>query len=519
MDNAHLRAVRRESDAGTGASERPHRPPSWVVALLLGGLSFAFSVLLIRAHPTMFWSDGYSRLFERQHVIVDRWLPLTQIVVFALSKFTTNVTTARLVFAGIAAGTVACAAILGEQLFAYSTGVIFSILLASNAIFAALAIAPYQEVPFLGLAFVSIALHERRASTSARWAAVASFNALCLTRYEGWLLVAILAVAEMVSEARRTGLPKAAIAAIALGVGYGSTAIGWLIFLFLRPELSKPWQPGPTSAHPARHLAVYLYRSAWELGGCEARKHPGSAVVLAFALGLFALTGLVCSLSRAQRHRSDWTIVAWVFSGMALVILIDPYFDEGNLRQTFLPVVFALLYAAEGLRLTAEWAVDRLIRSPVVIRSTALVSAVSAAAAAATALLATLSAQGTARFVAASSAEPDFRIPAAVGRRLAYMVRAEGPGIRVATLSDNRIASGIIAVYAGLPFASVRPMAGDLPEAATHVVFIPRADESLSGAELALKQRLQSGTLPADPVPVDSAVIWKLRTQGQGGAP
>ena len=50
--------------------------------------SLAFGLALLHAHPVMYWYDSYSRFFLRGQVIMARWLPLLQVVVFAVGNLT-----------------------------------------------------------------------------------------------------------------------------------------------------------------------------------------------------------------------------------------------------------------------------------------------------------------------------------------------------------------------------------------------------------------------------------------------
>ena len=51
-------------------------------ALALG--SMAFALALVRAHPAMYWYDPYGRVAFRDHLALGRWLPLLQVVVYAV---------------------------------------------------------------------------------------------------------------------------------------------------------------------------------------------------------------------------------------------------------------------------------------------------------------------------------------------------------------------------------------------------------------------------------------------------
>src|SRR5438034_9109448 len=65
--------------------------------------SLAFGLALLHAHPVMYWYDSYSRFFLRGQVIMARWLPLLQVVVFAVGKVTDRLLALRVVMPVIAA--------------------------------------------------------------------------------------------------------------------------------------------------------------------------------------------------------------------------------------------------------------------------------------------------------------------------------------------------------------------------------------------------------------------------------
>src|SRR4051812_24585532 len=99
-------------------------------ALALGSLVFALA--LVRAHPTMYWYDAYGRVAFRDHLILGRWLPMLQLVVYAVGKVTHSLPALRLVLAAIGALTVAAAYSFAARLFNRTTGVVFAALLATN---------------------------------------------------------------------------------------------------------------------------------------------------------------------------------------------------------------------------------------------------------------------------------------------------------------------------------------------------------------------------------------------------
>jgi hypothetical protein len=459
-----------------------------VLPLVVAAASFALSAALIRRHPAMYWYDPYGRVVARDHILVDRWLPLLQIVIYGVGKLTTGVTALRLVLAAIAGGTIVAASWLGLRLFTYGGGLLFAALLASNSLFVALSVVPYQEVLFLGLVSAGLALHERSDSRRERWLAVLAFNLACLTRYEAWILVAVLAGAELVETSRRNGLWRGAREAVLLAGRYATAAIGWLILVsVLAPSTTLLHQ-----AAPREPIAGFLHQIRWQTGS-----------LLLFPL---AGLGLAWTLARSQRRRPHLVLMAFLMADLALVFFANPY-SVGNLRATFIPVVLVLLYAAFGL----DVVIDQLFRRAHLGRRwwpQLLATSVVAA------FIALLFVRDATRFVGAAANEFDFRVPFEVARRLNELPASARARPQIVTLGDNYTDRQVISAYTGIAFDRIAPFGLDLSPNATQVVDIQRPGAVSSGAEWVLKSQLEEGTIPARAVRIESAVIWTLARPG-----
>jgi hypothetical protein len=236
---------------------------------LLAAASFGFAAALIVRHPAMFWGDAYARVLNRDHILVDRWLPIIQLVVHGVGTLTRSIEALRLVDAAIAALVILSAASFGARLFNHSTGMLFATLLATNAMFVSLSLGPYQEVPFAGLIFAGLSYDARRDSRCNRWLAAVAFNLACLTRYEGWILVAVLATGDLVQEAAKRGIVKGILAAVVLVGRYGATAFGWLVTLLLLGEAGRLLQDAPAGPAALKQRTFeYVFRWVWEIGSC-----------------------------------------------------------------------------------------------------------------------------------------------------------------------------------------------------------------------------------------------------------
>ena len=466
----------------------PHRRLRTALPLLVAAGSLAWSAAMIHRYPVMYWYDPYGRVVARDHLLVDRWLPLLQLVIFGVGKLTTDVTALRLVLAALSAGTLVACSSLGQRLATYSAGLLFATLMASNSLFVALSIVPYQEVLFVGLIFAGLSFHQPPTNRPRGWMAAIAFNLACLTRYEAWILVAVLAVAELVEITRRSGVGPGLRAAAGLAVRYGGEAIGWLIFArVLAPETTLLRQGAP-----AERIADFLHQIRWQVGN----------------LGLFPLAGLglALSLARAERRRSHCIILSFLIGDLGLIFFANP-FSPGNLRSTFLPVVFVLLYAAIG----ADLAVDEVLRrARRRVDGQAKLIATSVLAA----LIAMVFVRDAARFVGTAANGFDFRVPFEVARRLETVPSALRGRARIAMLGENYVDRLVISAYTGIPFERIVPVAGDLPADATRVIDIQRPGAILSSAAQNVRRHLEDGLIPANAVRIESAVIWTLAAPG-----
>jgi hypothetical protein len=367
--------------------------------------------MLIREYPTLYWGDAYARVLASDHLLVGPWLPLLQGVVYVVGKVTSSLVPLRLVMAAMAAAALVSAPWFAARLFSHSAGTVFAVLLGTNAMFVALSIVPYQEVAFVGLVFAGLSLHDQRDRRGAGWRSAAVFNLACLTRYEGWMLVAILAVDELLRETARRGPARGARAAVALVGRYGAAAFAWILGLVLLRETGRLGYH-PASIVPAtlgQRARAYVLQCGWEIASCPLRHHAAAWRWSLAVLVPLAIVGLVRALRRDDARRRHRVLVTFVAADVALSLFADP-FSAGNLRETFLPVVFGLLYAAYAL----DFFVERtLLPLPPVGHGPGLRAVGTGIAAG---ILATVSVLGAVRFVAASADPFDLRVPSAVVR-------------------------------------------------------------------------------------------------------
>jgi hypothetical protein len=456
------------------------------VGFLIAGASFLLGAHLIRQFPVMYWGDPYARLENHDHLLVDRWLPLLQALLDGIARVTTSLTAMRLVLCSIGALTVLSGYTLAACLFDPLAAALFAVLLATTPLFVALSIVPYQEVLFLGLAFAGLVLHLRSSGPSgSRWAAVA-FNLACLTRYEGWVLVALLAAFE-------AGRGRFAVrGTLAIGARYGWTALGWILVLLVSHNIGRL-----TGHHATDHPSPSeLLRDNFH----QLRGQIGNDLLI-----VMAAVGAMTALATKQRSRPHAIILSFVLVSLAYDVFADPY-SPRNLRQTFLPLVFVLFYASSGLVLVLRRGVNRLSeRHPSAI--------LRASVAAAALVFAFVFTPRAVVFVRSSADEPDDRVVFAVAQRIKASADGGRPDGRVVMLSTNELHAAIFATYTGIPRERiVTPAGGRLLADTRYVVDIRLPSAAPAADAVAVRELLESGAIPAEIFRVDSAVAWIIHS-------
>jgi hypothetical protein len=304
------------------------------IAGLIALAAFVFGVWLVRSYPLTYWTDGNIRLAHRHELFVFRWLPLVQLIVVGVSKLTHDPVSIRLVFAAVFGLAVGAGFLLAERMFNRSAGVVFAIWFATNPLFMQLATAPYQEMLFLMLLFMGLwFLEPRRASGGPRWVAAAvCMNLACLTRYEAWILVAVVCADEFLRGARSQGLKQALAkgtrCALALG---GIPILLWSWFGEMGMEhvsiLERHTLPVPSAARDYLRLIRLSLATSVAVLGCAT---------------------LLWALRFKLQSRVHARIATFVVLVSVMVVFANPY-SPGNFRATTVPIAFLLLYGAAGL--------------------------------------------------------------------------------------------------------------------------------------------------------------------------
>jgi hypothetical protein len=197
-------------------------------------------------------------------------------------------------------------------------------------------------------------------------------------------------------------------------------------------------------------------------------------------------------------------ITAFLGLDLLLIGLLQPW-QVGNLRQTFVVMVFLILYGAFALEHVVFGWLGKGI-----LQHIGLVVVVG--------LMVVFSLHNALTFVANAAREPDFYPPALVGR---WLKAQASDGARVLALADNAAQPYVVAVYSGLGLENVIDLAQSdsltvqqqLKSAqVVYVAAVYKNRAELSPTALALLNELEAGRIPAQVVSIDSARVWTLKS-------
>lgn len=315
------------------------------LAWLVAAAAFALYAYLAWRNPAVYWYDSTDRLALRDRLLVGHWLPLVQAVIFLISRATRDLLVVRLVLAAIAALSIVAMDCLATRLFRAQTGPVSAVLLASNVLFVALAIVPYPDVLFVGLMLTALYHLSLAPSRNHVLLGMLALNPACLTRYEGWILAGLIAMAAALrfarqlawSEMRRFAATEAltALAPVAwliLGVNTSGGLLSSLATVvgFEQDRLNTaPFLPMIDPGYVRQFATNFLHLLTWQLG------------VPLIAAGLL---GWLLAVRRGRNRSVHILIAVFCLLDLALLALWRPWpFD--NLRQTFIVLVFLILYA------------------------------------------------------------------------------------------------------------------------------------------------------------------------------
>lgn len=457
----------------------------WLVALLCA-ITLGLDYWIIQTYPTIYWYDPYMRLAHRDELFVGRWLPALQGLIVFISQLTTDLLAIRMALAGVAAGTVWAMYLWATRLFNATTGLIAATFLASNLMFVGLSTVPYPEVLFIGLAFLTLYFLDEPRTTGRYYAGVVCLNLACLTRYEGWLLAAVLIGTALVHDLRA----KAWRAAVTTTALFSFVPLVWAsLGRFVIEPQEAQILTRLTVDYWLAFTAQYLDLLQWQAG---------------WGVIVLGLAGWLWSGWRLPKRKMHWLIAAFLVLDWLLIGGLHSW-SFGNLRQPFMLMVFLVLYAA--------FALERLVFA--YLRGTrfwrvGLVGVV--------ALMGWLSVWNAVTFVANAANEPDFRASAWAGRWLKTQALDDA---QVVLLSDHLAQPYMLATYSGLGLQNVINLTQtDWPTArqqlktarVVYVVAVYTDIAKLSPAALSLLNDLEANRINAQWVAADSARIWILNS-------
>lgn len=317
-------------------------------------LALSFRLLLLFLFPVPYGNDAAGRLYFRDTLWIGHWLPLTQGLVNATFTLTHSVVAVRLVFALTTSLAAVAFAYYLQHIAGRRVAVIGGVLFATNAQLTTLSLMPFQEVIFLGLLFGGLAFWQQADANSARRyhfiVGAGLYGLACLTRYEAWFILPVLAVAHLWrSHRRQQPWPRAILEAVA---GFGWAPLLWLLinqityhsplaFLFHRPDRAfYAWQPHSELQRIFDYLVLMGY---WLL-------RFGSPLVLLAIPGAF----------RAWQHRRTLWPRLWpllLLAGLSLLFLTlvaGREFATAN-RFVALPLSVLLIFTAIGAGATLDY--------------------------------------------------------------------------------------------------------------------------------------------------------------------
>jgi hypothetical protein len=485
-----------------------------VAAIGLSLAAFGFYLYLAWRYPAVYWYDPHDRLALRDQILLGRWLPLTQLLIYLVSRVTLNLLVLRGVLAGIGALTVLAMFGLARGAFGRLPALIAAGLLASNLMFAALAIVPYPDVLFLGLMLTALHYLHQPSTPHRSTLGMLALNLACLTRYEGWMLAAIIILetsivgfktlpfTAAISRAAKSVavVSVAPVAWLALGVnttGGLLTRLGEVIGFEQDRAGTNPFLPTIDPGYLHDFALNFYHLLSWQCG---------LAIVLA------GLAGWLVAI-RTSARRLHVQLAAFVLMDWLLLALWRPW-DLSNLRQAFLIQSFLILYAGYGLVHLAQLLLNWLRE----LTGSALWPTGPSWLAGVIAVWMMVAALPQAVQFVAQAQQPDFVIPQQIA---AWLAPRAGPDDAIWVLSNDVFPAYALAAYSGRSYDAILDHRYDLQTIQAHlssakqvyVVSFLSSSAPLSPDELRLLSGLGGGQLAAQRFNVASAPIWEVSAQ------
>ena len=294
--------------------------------IFVSGLVLRFS--LIAKFPLIFGGDSMLRMIQRDRIFISHQLPLLQLVVFGVARFTHNYLITMIVMALIGAAVGAAFYIFALDLVPERPAFWAALLIATNPFLTGNSIVPFQES--LMLALLLFTFHFQQFGKIS-WASV-FLGLACLTRFEAWAAVPVFTTAFVLKQGLNI---RNVLRASAM---FGWAPLAWII-------IQRGLAP-PGSYVVESHLTLARFTRWAYLGYITLKVTP----VIVVALGLFGFWIF---------WRDRWIARLWplvVFIGLfTIAVLFSAHGDlpdperRVSAREATLWIAFMLLLAAIAL--------------------------------------------------------------------------------------------------------------------------------------------------------------------------
>jgi len=484
------------------------------VAIVICCLAIVFYSMLASNFPVVYWYDSHIRLALRNQILLGHWLPIIQLLIVLVSKFTDDLLVLRILLAIIAGCGLLCMYVFSRRVFSSGTALVATIFLATNMMFTALATVPYPEVLFIGLLFITLKLLDGPTSGNYFYLGILALNIACLTRYEGWLLAVVLVVEAMWNSLQTKNwksffqttllISIAPLAWLIFGIsGYGNIldrlkAIIAFEIMTDTESLGSRFLAHLNLDYLKAFASNYYHLLTWQ---------AGLGIIL---LGMF---GWLQAVQFTEHRTIHWRILAFVILDWLLLAFWQPW-NFTNLRTAFIGLVFLVLYAAHGLQQLTHLVLQWFVK---VLRNGRLVDWQNWFMTALTFVVVYNSILSAIEFVKQTSQENDFSRPAQIAR---WIKPHLGVDDAILILTDDVFQPYALATYIGLPYDTILDDRFDSQQIYSHlvsaqfvyVIELYRERDGLSNREIDFLQRLEDGTIRTQFFPVGPNRIWRIST-------
>ena len=414
----------------------------------------------------------------------------------AAHQISESLTVVRVFFALVGIGTLLAVYSLASHLWNRTAGLCAALLVSTNIIFVSLTIVPYSEVLFIGLICLALRNLDAR-QNSLRYV----FGCVCvvgasLTRYEGWLFIAVMAV-----DNAATNWSALAWRGALRGLGrdvvvFAAPACLWLLV-------------GTTDTRASEfQFSERLNVAYWS------SLTKDLSELLRWQAGVFVLTlafiGALASLRSGSHFRTHRRFLLFVTAVLLVVSLLDPW-SPGNLRRVFVVVLAANIYAAGAMVTLTTRLHQRLMKEVTSTTLPAIFPLVIAT------IVAVVAMSQIPEFVRNASRNPVFYHAEEAG---SWVGRQRLEGATILLLTDDALQPYAFSAYSRLDihsflsddFYSESEIEGHLLMSSTIIVLAVNAsDDQLSLKERQLLSDIEAGRFVAVPQGSGNVRAWELK--------